>query len=60
MYEERFYRNQIISKFKIEISYKESDLLICSDKEIAKEKAQSILVKYYDQIEKYITKNPRF
>jgi len=60
MYEERFYRNQIISKFKIEISYKESDLLICSDKKIAKEKAQSILVKYYDKIEKYITKNPRF
>lgn len=60
MYEERFYREQIISKFKIEVSYKESDLLICSDQEIVKEKAQSILVKYYNQIEEYIKKNPLF
>ena len=60
MYEERFYRNKILSKFKIEVSFKESDLLICSDKEIAKEKAQGILVKYYKQIEEYITGNPLF
>jgi len=60
MYEERFYRDQIISKFKIEVSYKESDILICSDKEIAKEKALELLVKYYDQIEGYVAKNPNF
>ncbi len=60
MYEERFYRDQILSKFKIEVSFKESDLLICSDKEIAKEKAQGILVKCYEQIEEYITGNPLF
>ena len=60
MYEERFYRNKIISKFKMEVSFKESDLLICSDKEIAKEKAQNILVKYYEQIEGYAMKNPLF
>jgi len=60
MYEERFYRNKILSKFKVEVSFQESDLLICSDKEIAKEKAQGILVKYYKQIEEYITGNPLF
>ena len=60
MYEERFYRNKILSKFKIEVSFKESDLLICSDKEIPKEKAQGILVKYYEQIEEYVMKNPLF
>jgi len=60
MYEERLYRNKILSKFKLEVSFKESDLLICSDKEIAKEKAQAILVKYYEQVEKYIMENPLF
>jgi len=60
MYEERLYRNKILSKFKIEVSFKESDLLICSDKEINKVKAQSILVKYYEQIEEYIKRNPFF
>ena len=44
MYEERFYRNKILSKFKIEVSFKESDLLICSDKEIAKGKAPELLL----------------
>lgn len=60
MYEERFYRNKILSKFKIEVSFKESDLLICSDKEIAREKARGILVKYYEQIEEYVTENSLF
>jgi len=60
MYEERFYRDQILSKFKIEVSFKESDLLICSDKEIASEIARGILIKYYEQIEEYVMKNPLF
>lgn len=60
MYEERLYRNKVLSKFKIEVSFKESDLLICSDNEIAKEKAQGVLVKYYEQVEKYIMENPLF
>jgi len=60
MYEERLYRDQIFSKFKTEVSFKESDLLICSDKAIAKEKAQGILVECYGQIEEYIKKNPLF
>ncbi len=60
MYEERLYRDQIFSKFKIEVSFKESDLLICSDKVIDKEKAQGILVECYEQIEDYIKENPLF
>lgn len=60
MYEERLYRNKVLSKFKLEVSFKESDLLICSDKEIAKEKARGVLVKYYEQVEKYIMENPLF
>ena len=60
MYEERLYRNKILSKFKIEVSFKESDLLICSDKEIVKEKVQGVLIKYYEQVEKYIMENPLF
>lgn len=60
MYEERFYRDKILSKFKVEVSFKESDLLICSDKKIPGDKARTILVKYYRQIEEYIAKNPLF
>ena len=60
MYEERFYRDSIFSKFRLEISFKESDLLISSDKEIDKELAKSILVKYYNQIESYAKENPQF
>ena len=60
MYEERFYRNQVLSKFKLEVSFKESDLLICSDSQIDKTKSQDILIKYYQQIEEYINKNPLF
>lgn len=60
MYEERVYRGQITSKFKIEVSFKESDLLICSDKEIPQDSAKDVLAKYYKQIEKYIERNPAF
>ena len=60
MYEERFYRSQISSNFKLEISFKESDLLICSDKQIDKTRAQSLLVKYYSQVERYVKTNPSF
>jgi hypothetical protein len=60
MYEERFYRQHISSKFKIEVTFKESDLLISADKEIDKERARDILKKYYTEIENYIRKNPKF
>jgi len=60
MYEERFYRNSISSKFRLDISFKESDLLISSDKEIDKDLAKNILIKYYNQIEKYAEINPQF
>ena len=60
MYEERFYRKNISSKFKLEVSCRESDLLISTDKEVSYEIAHEILSGYYSQIEEYIKKNPGF
>jgi ApbE superfamily uncharacterized protein (UPF0280 family) len=60
MYQERFYRDSVLSKFRLDISFKESDLLICTDKKIDKEIATNIAIKYYKQIEEYIEKNPQF
>jgi len=60
MYEERIYRGQVDSKFKIELSFKESDLLICSDSKIPEAFARSILIKYYEIIEGYAKQNPSF
>lgn len=60
MYEERFYRNSAFSKFTIEVSYKESDLLISTAKEIEQEVCHQILKKYYEEIEQYVKKTPAF
>ena len=60
MYEERFYRNQTFSKFKLEVAFRESDLLICTDKAVNKELAKNILIKHYREIEEYVEKNPHF
>ena len=60
MYKERFYRKNISSKFKLEVSYRESDLLILTDKKVSYEIAQEILSGYYSQIEEYAKKNPDF
>ncbi|UCG34651.1 MAG: UPF0280 family protein [Candidatus Omnitrophota bacterium] len=60
MYQERFYRKQISSKFNLEISYQESDLYISSDKEIDESVVEKILKKYYEEIACYIKNNPRF
>jgi len=60
MYQERFYRKQVSSKFSLEISYQESDLYISSDREINKSIADKILKKYYEEIACYIKNNPRF
>jgi len=60
MYEERFYRHYSKHRHSLEITYRESDLYIVSDKEIDKKLAQTTLIKYYTQIENYIKKNPKF
>jgi len=60
MYEERFYRDFVKSKFSLEVSYKESDLFISSDKELDKEFVYNVLRRYYIEIEDYIRKNPVF
>jgi ApbE superfamily uncharacterized protein (UPF0280 family) len=60
MYEERFYRNRLSSKFGIEVSYKESDLYVSTDKQIDTRLVQGILKRYYEEIENYIKINPRF
>ena len=60
MYEERFYRKSSLSKFSLEVAFKESDLFISTDTQIDKEKVQSILQKYYNQIEGYTKKNSLF
>jgi len=60
MYEERFYRDFVKSKFILEVSYRESDLFISSDKKLDKQFVYDILKKYYTEVENYITKNPKF
>jgi ApbE superfamily uncharacterized protein (UPF0280 family) len=60
MYQERFYRDNVFSKFKLEISYKESDLLISTDKKIDDKLARDLLKKYYDVVAEYVEKNPSF
>ncbi|UCD15214.1 MAG: UPF0280 family protein [Candidatus Omnitrophota bacterium] len=60
MYEQRVYRNQVLSKCCFEVSYKESDLLISADKDIKKDLARNLLIKYYREIEEYGEKNPPF
>lgn len=60
MYQERFYRDWSLSKFRLEISYKESDLLISTDRELDKNFVQDILKKYYSEVENYIKKNSVF
>lgn len=60
MYQERFYRQSVSSQFSLEVSYKESDLYIGTDREINKETALSILKKYYKEVEDYSKINPSF
>ncbi len=60
MYEERFYRGHVLSKFKLEVSFNESDLLICTDKKVDKWVIEPILEKYYCQIKKYVKEKPIF
>ena len=60
MYQERFYRAAVLSLNKLEVSYKESDLFISSDNPIDKSFAQSVLEKYYCQIEEYVKAYPEF
>ena len=60
MYQERFYRDQVFSKFKLEVSHKESDIFISSDKPIDSKPAQEALRKYYCRIDDYCKNNPGF
>ncbi|MBU1112322.1 MAG: UPF0280 family protein [Candidatus Omnitrophica bacterium] len=60
MYQERFYREQISSKFKLEVAYKESDLLILSDAQLDEGTTRDILVKHYETVEGYLKKTPLF
>jgi len=60
MYQERFYRDSVLSKFRLDVSFKESDLLVCTEKEVDKEIATNIAIKYYKQVEEYSEKNPQF
>ena len=60
MYEERFYRKSISSKFKAEVSYKESDLLVCTDKNVNQSLIKDVLRKHYKEIEAYSGKNHHF
>lgn len=60
MYQERFYRNQVVSRFRLEVSYQQSDLLISTDKKIEAHLVRESLKKYYQQIEDYTKNNPAF
>lgn len=60
MYQPRFYRQGLRSKFSAEICYKESDLYIAADKEIRRDFIRQTLEKYYSDIENYIRQNPIF
>lgn len=60
MYQERFYRDWTKSAYRLEAAYKESDLLIFSDKALSRSKALALAEKYYRQIESYALINPSF
>ncbi|MFH1771839.1 MAG: UPF0280 family protein [Candidatus Omnitrophota bacterium] len=44
----------------MEIYYKESDILLCTDKPIDKQYVKDLMVKHYDLIAAYIDKRPQF
>ncbi len=60
MYEERFYRSFTPLESKLQVSYKESDLYIWTDKKLDKDFLFALLKKYYHIVEDYIKKNPLF
>ena len=60
MYEARFYRYFSLRKFRVEVTYQESDLYIITDKELNRKKARQALIKYYTQINDYVQDNPAF
>jgi len=61
MYEERTYRNLVKTDdlVKFEVVVKETDLLIRAERDFSKEARESVL-KYRNQLETYITRNPEF
>jgi len=59
-YEERFYRLFCKKEFSFEISYKETDLFISTDKALDKEEVRKIVKNYYEAIASYIKINPSF
>ena len=60
MYQERFYRDWTKSAYKLEAAYKESDLLIFSDKGLSRSRVLALAQQYYCQIEAYALLNPAF
>lgn len=59
-YQPRAYREWIDYPYKEAISYKSSDILICTDKPIDREFAKERLIFYYTQIEEYCEKDDNF
>jgi hypothetical protein len=60
MYQERFYRHHYRAPIKLGISYRESDLIIISDKNIEKNHALNSLISCYHQIDAYAKLKPAF
>jgi ApbE superfamily uncharacterized protein (UPF0280 family) len=60
MYEERRYRNQISSRFCLEVAYQESDLFISSSQPLDEECVQQSLRRHYDSIADYVANYPLF
>lgn len=60
-YRRRFYRNSISSGNLVsyEVKVKESDLLICSERDLS-ETARNAVIRYRRNIEEYIRLNPKF
>ncbi len=61
MYEERTYRNlvKINDLVKFEVKVKETDLLVCAERDLFRETKESVL-KYRHQLETYISMKPEF
>jgi uncharacterized protein len=60
MYQERFYRDWTKSAYQMEAAYKESDLLLSSDKELSRPRVLALVEKYYRLIEDYAASNHLF
>ena len=59
-YKDRFYRPKEACPYRLEVSYKETDMYLHCDTPLDRNEVRAIIKEYYDQIDGYIRRNRRF